>query len=156
MEEANFLTRFGQEVTLVHRREAFRSSKIMLEPSQHPKLTSSPIRRRRYLRCQPASRDCRKAANLTTGNLDARRGRLFCRHRHIPNTAHLPAKSSSTRTVTSSQRAAAHSVTGVFHAATSRPHLPAGITASGAGCMAAIEVERFLEAEGNDPTLPAL
>jgi len=154
MEEANFLTRFGQEVTLVHRREAFRSSKIMLERVRNnPKinfLTNTVVED-----IYDASRHlvtAVKLRNLTTGETWMRDvDGFFVAIGHIPNTAPFAGQIElDPDGYIVSKGGARTSVTGVFHAGDvqDRTYRQA-ITASGAGCMAAIEVERFLEAEGH-------
>jgi thioredoxin reductase (NADPH) len=154
MEEANFLTRFGQEVTLVHRREAFRSSKIMLDRARgNPKinfLTNTVIED-----IFDASQNivtAVKLRNIVTNETWVRDvDGFFVAIGHIPNTAPFAGQIDlDPDGYILSKGGARTSVTGVFHAGDvqDRTYRQA-ITASGAGCMAAIEVERFLEAEGH-------
>ena len=154
MEEANFLTRFGQEVTLVHRREAFRSSKIMLDRARNnPKinfLTNTVVED-----IYDASQNivtAVKLRNLATEETWIRDvDGFFVAIGHIPNTAPFVGQIElDPDGYIISKGGARTSVTGVFHAGDvqDRTYRQA-ITAAGAGCMAAIEAERFLEAEGH-------
>jgi thioredoxin reductase (NADPH) len=154
MEEANFLTRFGEEVALVHRRESFRSSKIMLERAlSNPKIkmiTNAVVED-----IYDASRNIVNAVklrNLKTGESWIRDvDGFFVAIGHIPNTAPFVGQIElDPDGYIVSHGGARTSVVGVFHAGDvqDRTYRQA-ITASGAGCMAAIEAERFLEAEGH-------
>jgi thioredoxin reductase (NADPH) len=154
MEEANFLTRFGQEVALVHRREAFRCSKIMLERARNnPKIQflTDTVVDDIYDAGQHIVTSV-KLRNLKTGatwmrDVDG----FFVAIGHIPNTKPFEGQIElDPDGYILSKGGARTSVTGVFHAGDvqDRTYRQA-ITASGAGCMAAIEVERFLEAEGH-------
>ena len=154
LEEANFLTRFGEEVTLVHRREAFRASKIMVDRmNSNPKintLTNTIVEE-----VHDVSQNFVTGVtlrNLKTGETFYRDvDGFFVAIGHIPNTkafvGHVELDEDG---YVVSHGGARTSVTGVFHAGDvqDRTYRQA-ITASGAGCMAAIEVERFLEAEGH-------
>src|ERR1700680_271445 len=154
MEEANFLTRFGEEVALVHRREAFRSSKIMLERAlSNPKIKiiTNAVVEDIYDASQNIV-SAVKLRDLKTGESWTRDvDGFFVAIGHIPNTAPFVGQIDlDPDGYIVSHGGARTSVVGVFHAGDvqDRTYRQA-ITASGAGCMAAIEVERFLEAEGH-------
>jgi thioredoxin reductase (NADPH) len=154
MEEANFLTRFGREVTLVHRRDEFRASKIMLDRARsNPKI--------KFLTNTVVEEVHDVAGKIVTGVRlrDLKTGKVwdqpvdgfFLAIGHIPNTKVFKGQiETDAEGYIVSKGGARTSVTGVFHAGDvqDRSYRQA-ITAAGAGCMAAIEAERFLEAEGH-------
>jgi thioredoxin reductase (NADPH) len=154
MEEANFLTRFGREVTLVHRREEFRASKIMLDRARNnPKIRFLPNT------VVEEVHDVEKLLvtgvrlrDLKTGTVwDQEVDGFFLAIGHVPNTKVFRGQiETDAEGYILSKGGARTSVSGVFHAGDvqDRTYRQA-ITAAGAGCMAAIEVERYLEAEGH-------
>jgi len=154
MEEANFLTRFGKQVTLVHRRDEFRASKIMLDRARrNPKI--------RFLTNTVVDDVYDASENLVTGarlrNVisgeawDEPVDGFFVAIGHIPNTSVFKGQiDTDPEGYILSKGGARTNIPGVFHAGDvqDRTYRQA-ITASGAGCMAAMEAERFLEAEGH-------
>jgi len=154
MEEANFLTRFGEEVALVHRGENFRASKIMVERARNnPKIKflNNTVVEDVYDASQHLVTHV-KLRNIKTGEVSERDvDGFFVAIGHIPNTAPFAGQIDlDPDGYIISHGGARTNITGVFHAGDvqDRTYRQA-ITASGAGCMAAIEVERFLEAEGH-------
>jgi thioredoxin reductase (NADPH) len=154
MEEANFLTRFGKQVTLVHRRDQFRASKIMLDRARaNPKI--------KFLANTVVEEVYDVSKNVVTGARlrDVVENRVwdepvdgfFLAIGHIPNTKPFVGQIDlDPDGYIVSKGGARTNLTGVFHAGDvqDRTYRQA-ITAAGAGCMAAIEAERFLEAEGH-------
>jgi thioredoxin reductase (NADPH) len=150
IEEAVFLTKFATKVTLIHRRDALRASKIMQDRARSneridflwdtvvdglegdTKLTGARVR------------------NLKTGDESILPlGGLFVAIGHRPNTdlfkglldmddnGYLITKAGSTAT----------NIEGVFACGDVQDHTyRQAITAAGSGCMAAIDAERWLEA----------
>ena len=154
MEEANFLTRFGSEVALVHRRGEFRASKIMLDRAQrNPKikfLTDTVVEDVRDVARQLVTSV--RLRNVKTGeaweqDVDG----FFVAIGHIPNTKIFKGQiETDADGYILSRGGARTNIPGVFHAGDVQDRVyRQAITASGAGCMAAIEAERFLEAEGH-------
>jgi thioredoxin reductase (NADPH) len=154
MEEATFLTRFGDTITLVHRSDAFRASKIMLDRAR----ANDKIK---FLTNTVIEDIYDVSKNLVTGVKlhDLKTGRVwdqaadgyFVAIGHIPNTQPFVGQIDlDPDGYIISHGGARTNITGVFHAGDvqDRTYRQA-VTAAGAGCMAAIEVERFLGEEGH-------
>ncbi len=154
MEEANFLTRFGQEVALVHRSDNFRASRIMLARAQaNPKIAflTNTVVEDVYDTNKGAVTGV-KLKHLKTGETwDREVDGFFVAIGHIPNTQPFVGQLDlDSDGYIVSHGGARTNIPGVFHAGDvqDRTYRQA-VTASGAGCMAAIEVERYLETEGH-------
>ena len=153
MEEANFLTRFS-DVTLVHRREEFRASKIMIDRvAANPKVKivlNTVIDE--VVADVSGVVGSAKLRNVKTGEVttEAVDG-FFVAIGHIPNTKPFVGQLDlDEEGYILSKGGARTNIPAVFHAGDvqDRQYRQA-ITASGAGCMAAMEAERLLEAEGH-------
>jgi thioredoxin reductase (NADPH) len=154
MEEANFLTRFGRNVALVHRRDTFRASKIMLDRAKaNPKIEfimNTAIEE--VFDVEQNIVSSVRLKNLVTGETATRDvDGLFIAIGHIPNTKVFKGQLDlDPDGYLLSAGGARTNVHGVFHAGDVQDRIyRQAITAAGAGCMAAIEAERLLEAEGH-------
>ncbi len=154
MEEANFLTRFGRNVMLVHRRDTFRASKVMLD-----RVKANPKIELILNTAVDEIFDVTKGEvtgvrlkNVVTGELTERAvDGFFVAIGHIPNTKIFEGQLDlDPDGYLVSHGGARTNIAGVFHAGDVQDRVyRQAITAAGAGCMAAIEAERFLEAEGH-------
>jgi len=154
MEEANFLTRFGSEVALVHRRDQFRASKIMYARAQsNPKikmLTNTVVED--IFDTDKHTVTHVRLRNVATGAVwEQEVDGFFVAIGHIPNTAVFRGQiETDPDGYILSKGGAKTNIPGVFHAGDVQDRVyKQAITAAGMGCMAAMEAERFLEAEGH-------
>lgn len=154
MEEANFLSRFGSEVAVVHRSEAFRASKIMLDRAkQNPKIQflMNTVVKDVYDVSKGEVTGVQLHNLVTKETYDREVDGFFVAIGHIPNTKAFAGQLDlDPDGYIITHGGARTNIHGVFHAGDVQDRVyRQAITASGAGCMAAIEVERFLEAEGH-------
>jgi thioredoxin reductase (NADPH) len=153
MEEATFLTRFASKVTIVHRRDEFRASKIMQERVlANPKVEVAWNREVAEILGDGAVTGVRLRDAVTGETSERAIDGVFVAIGHTPNTelfgdwleldaeGYVVVQEPRTRT----------SVEGVFAAGdvTDRTYRQA-VTAAGQGCKAAMDAERFLEAEAH-------
>lgn len=153
MEEALFLTKFATEVAIVHRREEFRASKIMLDRAVANNkinwITNATVTEV----SDPAAKQVtsvRLRSTLDGKEWDHKTNALFLAIGHVPNTDVFKGQIElDGQGYIVSHGGARTSVPGVFHAGDVEDRVyRQAITAAGAGCKAAIEAERLLEAEG--------
>lgn len=151
MEEANFLTRFADEVTIVHRRDAFRASKIMQERTlQNPKIKvvwNSEV-------ADILGVDVGHVTGVKLKNtLDGTESEMpidgvFAAIGHQPNADLAKAVGVETdekgyvKTIPGTSKT---NIPGLFACGDLQdPHYRQAITAAGSGCMAALDAERYL------------
>ena len=148
MEEALFLTKFASKVTIIHRKDSFRASKIMQERAlKHEKINviwNSVI--------EEIMGDGKKVQGVKLKNLktskitDFKCDGVFLAIGHVPNTSFLKGKLEMDENGYLKADSYTHTnIPGVFAAGDVQDkRFRQAITAAGSGCMAAMEAEKWL------------
>jgi len=154
LEEANFLTRFASKVTLIHRRDSLRASKVMQDKAKaNPKIEfcwDSEV-----VDITDASKGAVSAVvvkNIKTGvTSEIPVDGVFVAIGHSPNTSLFKGWLETDETgYLVTHDGAKTSVPGVFACGDVQDHVyRQAITAAGSGCMAALDAERYLEHLGH-------
>jgi len=149
MEEATFLTKFGESVTIVHRRDAFRASKIMAERAlSNPKIKvlwntvvtevvdgGGKVGGLRVRNVHHGGEEVVDVTGVFVAIGHDPRSELFRDQVELDDAGYVVVEHPSTRT----------SVPGVFAAGDLVDHIyRQAITAAGTGCAAALDAERYL------------
>ncbi|HEY3197336.1 MAG TPA: thioredoxin-disulfide reductase [Nitrospirales bacterium] len=152
MEEANFLTKFAAHLTVIHRRDTLRASKIMQERAQmNPKISFIWNTVVEEILGDPLVTGVRLKNVKTDAVTEIPCAGVFVAIGHSPNTklfeGQLDLDPAGYIKTYGGMRT---SVPGVFAAGDVQDHVyRQAITAAGTGCMAAIDCERYLESLGH-------
>ncbi|RKN75067.1 thioredoxin-disulfide reductase [Paenibacillus ginsengarvi] len=150
MEEANFLTRFGSEVRIVHRRSELRASKIMQDRAkENPKVVWSLNKTPLGVIAGEKGVTGLKVKDSDTGIEEVlETDGIFVAIGHTPNTGFLKGQLNTDELgyLVVNPGTSETNVPGVFACGDVQDHkYRQAITAAGSGCMAALDCEKFLE-----------
>jgi thioredoxin reductase (NADPH) len=148
MEEATFLTKFARKVTIVHRRDEFRASKIMIKKAEeNPKIEFALNKVITEILGDEFVTGVRLKDTKTGEESEMKVDGVFLAIGHTPNTAifkgqlelddagYIKTAPGTTRT----------NIDGVFAAGDVQDRIyQQAVTAAGTGCMAALDAEKFL------------
>jgi len=150
MEEAVFLTKFADEVTIVHRRNEFRASKIMQDRARaNPKIRFLLNREPVEITGRDGKVNALTVRNKTTNELEILpTDGIFVAIGHRPNTSFLQGQVETDELgyIIVQPGTSMTNVEGVFACGDVQDHrYRQAITAAASGCMAALDCERYLE-----------
>ncbi len=152
MEEALFLTRFAKKVTVVHRRDELRASKIMQERAfANPKIEFAWSSVVTEVLGDTKVSGVRLQDTVTGKSSELALSGFFVAIGHEPNTALVKGQleMDDMGYVQTFDRTSRTSVDGVFACGDVQDHFyRQAVTSAGSGCMAAMDAERWLEARG--------
>ena len=159
MEEANFLTRFATKVSIIHRREEFRASPIMLERARkNPKIKFITNKTIEEILGDKSVETIRLKDSKTRKTEELKTQGLFVAIGHNPNTnfikevvklnekGYIVTNWSNLTNLTNLETTTQTNVPGIFAAGDCVDYkYRQAIVASGMGCMAALDVQHYLE-----------